>query len=74
MVLPVPSCMVIELVKKSWSPYYTKYGNSEKHHSEFVSAEKEAKKDSLNIWGCLICSVNKGRQTNKINLFNVNCV
>jgi micrococcal nuclease len=39
----------LELVKKSWSPYYTKYGNSEKHHSEFVSAEKEARSNCLNI-------------------------
>jgi micrococcal nuclease len=40
----------LELVKKGWSPYYTKYGNSEKHHSEFGSAEKEARTNGLNIW------------------------
>jgi len=40
----------LELVKKGWSPYYTKYGQSEKHHSEFVSAEKKAKANGLNIW------------------------
>ena len=40
----------LELVKKGWSPYYTKYGNSEKHHAEFVSAEKEARTNGMNIW------------------------
>jgi micrococcal nuclease len=40
----------LEHVKKGWSPYYIKYGKSEKHHSVFVSAEKEAKTNGLNIW------------------------
>ena len=33
----------LELIQEGWSPYYTKYGNSEKHHTEFVFAEKEAR-------------------------------
>lgn len=40
----------VELVRKGWSPYYTKYGSSQKHHDEFLSAEKEAKAKRLNIW------------------------
>lgn len=40
----------VELVQKGWSPYYTKYGNSEKHHDTFLAAEKEAKANGLNIW------------------------
>ena len=40
----------IELVRTGWSKYYTKYGNSENHHSAFLSAEKIAKKAGLNIW------------------------
>ena len=40
----------VELVRQGWSPYYTKYGSSEKHHDEFLSAEREAKAKALNIW------------------------
>lgn len=40
----------IELVKKGWSPYYTKYGTSSKHHADFRSAQRYAKSKKLNIW------------------------
>lgn len=40
----------VELVRNGWSPYYTKYGTSEKHHDEFLAAEREAKAKRLNIW------------------------
>lgn len=40
----------VELVEKGWSPYYTKYGGSERHHSEFMAAEQSAKDQKLNIW------------------------
>jgi len=40
----------LNLVEKGWSPYYTKYAISEKYHSEFIAAEKEAKAKGLNIW------------------------
>jgi len=41
----------IDLVRQGLSPYYTKYGKSQKYDSEFRAAEKQAKKDKLNIWG-----------------------
>ncbi len=40
----------LELVRNCWSPYYTKYGNSEKYHVIFLAAENEAKKICPNIW------------------------
>lgn len=40
----------LELVQKGWSPYYTKYGKSDKYHTDFLAAEKEAKAKGLNIW------------------------
>ena len=40
----------MELVKKGWSKYYTKYGTSHRHHADFVSAEKYARAMGLNIW------------------------
>lgn len=43
----------VELVREGWSPYYTKYGNSEKHHHEFTAAEKAAREARLNIWAQL---------------------
>jgi len=39
------------LVRQGLSPYYTKYGKSEKFDSEFRTAEKQARKEKLNIWG-----------------------
>jgi micrococcal nuclease len=41
----------LDLVRQGLSPYYTKYGKSEKYDSEFRAAEKKARKEKLNIWG-----------------------
>ena len=41
----------VELVKQGLSPYYTKYGLSQKYDQEFRKAEKHARKLKLNIWG-----------------------
>lgn len=41
----------LDLVRHGLSPYYTKYGKSEKYDSEFRAAEKQARKEKLNIWG-----------------------
>ena len=40
----------LDLVRKGLSPYYTKYGKSEKYHAEFRAAEKLARIEKLNIW------------------------
>jgi len=41
----------LELVGRGLSPYYTKYGPSEKYDKEFREAERYARKHKLNIWG-----------------------
>ena len=41
----------LELVGQGLSPYYTKYGPSEKYDKEFRAAERYARKHNLNIWG-----------------------
>jgi micrococcal nuclease len=41
----------LDLVRQGLSPYYTKYGKSQKYDSEFCAAEKQARKEKLNIWG-----------------------
>ncbi len=41
----------IDLVRQGLSPYYTKYGRSQKYDAEFRAAEKQARKEELNIWG-----------------------
>jgi micrococcal nuclease len=41
----------LDLVRQGLSPYYTKYGKSEKYDAEFRVAEKQARKEKLNIWG-----------------------
>ena len=41
----------LDLVRQGLSPYYTKYGKSEKYDAEFLAAEKQARKEKLNIWG-----------------------
>ena len=41
----------LDLVRQGLSPYYTKYGKSEKYHAEFRAEEKKARKEKLNIWG-----------------------
>ena len=40
----------LDLVRQGLSPYYTKYGKSEKYDAEFRAAEKQARKEKLNIW------------------------
>ncbi len=41
----------LELVRQGLSPYYTKYGLSQKYDEEFREAERYARKHKLNIWG-----------------------
>ena len=41
----------LELVRQGLSPYYAKYGLSEKYDKEFREAERYARKHKLNIWG-----------------------
>ncbi len=41
----------LELVREGLSPYYTKYGLSQKHDQEFREAERYARTQELNIWG-----------------------
>ena len=41
----------IDLVRQGLSPYYTKYGRSQKYNAEFRAAERQARKEKLNIWG-----------------------
>ena len=41
----------LELVRQGLSPYYTKYGHSERYDAEFIAAEKEARDEGLGIWG-----------------------
>lgn len=41
----------LDLVRQGLSPYYTKYGKSEKYDAQFRVAEKQARKEKLNIWG-----------------------
>lgn len=40
----------IEAVRAGMSPYYTKYGSSERYHDAFVAAENEAKAAKRGIW------------------------
>ena len=41
----------LDLARQGLSPYYTKYGKSEKYDAEFRAAEKQARKEELNTWG-----------------------
>jgi len=41
----------LELVRQGLSPYYAKYGFSQKYHEEFKEAERYARNHKLNIWG-----------------------
>jgi len=41
----------LELVREGLSPYYTKYGLSQKYDKEFREAERYARNHKLNIWG-----------------------
>lgn len=40
----------LELIRESWSKYYTKYGNSEKHDAEFRAAEAAARAKGIRVW------------------------
>lgn len=40
----------LELVRMGWSAYVTRNGRSERYHTEFAAAEKDAKTRRLNIW------------------------
>ena len=41
----------LELVRQGLFPYYVKYGKSPRYDAEFKDAEKQARKEGLNIWG-----------------------
>jgi len=41
----------LDLVRQGLSPYYTKFGKSQKYDAEFRAAEKRARKKKLHIWG-----------------------
>ena len=41
----------MEMVQKDLTPYYTKYGKSQKYDKEFKEAERLARKEKLGIWG-----------------------
>lgn len=40
----------LELVRRGYSPYYTKFGLSSRFDAEFQAAEEEARKQKLGIW------------------------
>lgn len=40
----------LQSVERGYSPYFSKYGYSEKHHERFVAAEKRAQKANKGIW------------------------
>ncbi len=40
----------VECVRMGWSPYYGKYGYSERFHDEFVAAQQEAEQAQHGIW------------------------
>jgi micrococcal nuclease len=41
----------LDLVRQGLSPYYTKYGLSQKYDEQFRQAERYARKNKLGIWG-----------------------
>ena len=41
----------VELVRQGLSPYYTKYGLSQKYDRKFRQAERYARQNKLNMWG-----------------------
>ena len=41
----------IDLVRQGLSPYYTKYGQSQKYNQDFREAERYARSNKLGIWG-----------------------
>ncbi|MEP7147248.1 MAG: thermonuclease family protein [bacterium] len=40
----------VECVRKGYSPYFNKYGNSKRFHDEFVEAQNYAKQNNIGIW------------------------
>lgn len=40
----------LEAVRQGMSPYYTKYGYSDRFHDEFLKAEREARENKRGIW------------------------
>lgn len=40
----------VEVVREGWSPYYMKYGRSQRFHEEFKQAEAEARAARRGIW------------------------
>ncbi len=40
----------LELVRQGWSPYYTKYGNSQSYHDLFLRAQTNAMAVKKHIW------------------------
>lgn len=40
----------IECVRNGYSPYFNKYGNSKRFHSEFTEAQEYARSNKLGIW------------------------
>jgi len=40
----------VESVRQGYSPYFNKYGNSKKYHSEFLEAQNYARENKLGIW------------------------
>lgn len=40
----------LECVKKGYSPYFNKYGNSRRFHKDFIDAQEYAKLNKLGIW------------------------
>jgi len=40
----------LELVQNGWSAYYTKYGQSQTLHGNFIDAQARAKAQRLNVW------------------------
>lgn len=41
----------VDCVRAGWSPYFMKYGYSERFHEAFEDAQEEAREDGLGIWG-----------------------
>lgn len=40
----------VECVRQGYSPYFNKYGNSKRFHTEFVEAQDYARQNNLGIW------------------------
>ncbi len=61
----------LELVREGWSPYYTKYGKSDRHHAAFLAAEKNARAQGLNIWAGKVIDIGSENLTCKLVRGNV---